>query len=572
MDNRANLTEYVHTIVQTFLQAGVEDVVISPGSRSTPLAYAFSQTDAFNTYMQVDERSAGFFALGMAKAKQSPVLLLCTSGTAAANYFPSIVEANYARIPLIVLTADRPHELREVGAPQAINQVQLYGNHVKWSVDFPLADGYKETIPFVERHTGRAVTLAMASPMGPVHINIPFREPLLLDFDYEIQPSTYQQSIPGSIVASQSSINLVEDMIRNANRGFIIIGELSGDFSKQDFWAFAKSIQWPILADALSQLRTEVPAECEHLLIDQYDALLKSENFKKAVNPNLVIRFGAQPVSKPLSLFLKASRPATYVVIDEDPLFRDSLGVVTHHIHSIPQVFWNSNLQGQTNETLDIWTQANKLATEHIERYIDEQQDEGAFAGKLFNLLPEGSDLISGSSMPIRDVDTFFNNTAKDIGIYANRGTNGIDGVVSTAFGIQQARKRPATLLIGDISFLHDSNGLLVSRFHETDLTIVVMNNDGGGIFSYLPQSTEETYFEKLFGTPTGLTFDSIATMYQAEYFAVASMVEFEHALTTPKHKDLRIIEVKTNRPENVLAHRYLWSGITEEIDQLWSN
>jgi 2-succinyl-5-enolpyruvyl-6-hydroxy-3-cyclohexene-1-carboxylate synthase len=471
-----------------------------------------------------------------------------------------------------VLTADRPHELREVGAPQAIDQVQLYGNHVKWSVDFPLADGYKETIPFVERHTGRAVTLAKAAPMGPIHINIPFREPLLLDFDYEVQPSTYQQSITGSIVASQSSIKLVEEMIVNTKRGFIIVGELSGDFSKQDFWAFAKSLQWPIVADALSQLRTEVPEECRHLLIDQYDALLKSGNFKKAVNPELVLRFGAQPVSKPLSLFLKASRPAIYIVIDEDPLFRDSLGVVTHHIHSIPQVFWNEVNQVQTNETLNIWTQANSIATEHIERYIDEQQDEGAFAGKLFNLLPDGSDLISGSSMPIRDVDTFFNQTNKDIAIYANRGTNGIDGVVSTALGIQQARKRPATLLIGDISFLHDSNGLLVSRFHETDLTIVVMNNDGGGIFSYLPQSKEETYFEKLFGTPTGLTFDSIATMYQAEYFAVDSKEAFEDALTTPKHKDLRIIEVKTNRQENVIAHRHLWSGITEELDHKWSN
>ena len=572
MDNRVNLTEYVHAIVQTLFHAGVEDVVISPGSRSTPLAYAFSQTTAFNTYMQVDERSAGFFALGMAKAKQSPVLLLCTSGTAAANYFPAIVEANYARIPLIVLTADRPHELREVGAPQAIDQIQLYGNHVKWSVDFPLADGYQETIPFVERHTGRAVTMAKAAPMGPVHINIPFREPLLLDFDYEVKPSTYQQSTPGSIVASQASIKWVEEMIVNTNKGFIIVGELSGDFSKQDFWSYAKSLQWPIVADALSQLRSEVPEECQHLLIDQYDALLKSGNFKKAVHPELVIRFGAQPVSKPLSLFLKEYQPASYIVIDEDPLFRDSLGVVTHHIQSIPQVFWNEVSQVQTNETLNIWTHANAIATERIERYIDEQQDEGAFAGKLFNLLPDGSDLISGSSMPIRDVDTFFNQTTKDISIYANRGTNGIDGVVSTAFGIQQARKRPATLLIGDISFLHDSNGLLASRFHETDLTIVVMNNDGGGIFSYLPQSKEETYFEKLFGTPTGLTFDSIATMYEAEYFAVDSMVAFEDALNTPKHKDLRIIEVKTNRQENVIAHRRLWSDIIEVLDKKWNN
>lgn len=572
MDNRAMLTEYVHSIVQAFLQAGVNDIVISPGSRSTPLAYAFSLTKEFNTYMQIDERSAGFFALGMAKAKQSPVLLLCTSGTAAANYFPSIVEASYARIPLIVLTADRPHELREVGAPQAIDQVQLYGKHVKWSVDLPLADDHKETIPFIVRHTGRAIAHAKAAPMGPVHMNIPFREPLLLDFDYQIEASTFQKSLPGTIVASQTNMNFVEQTIAQASRGLLIVGELSADTDKNEFWAFAKSIQWPVLADSLSQLRTGVPKECQHLLIDQYDALLKSEHFKQSIVPDVVIRFGAQPVSKPLSLFLKDVQPEIYIAVDEDPLFRDSLGVVTHHVHSEAQALWKELSNIQENEALPKWTEANTIATKHVERYINEQHDEGALAGLLFKHLPDGSDLISGSSMPIRDVDTFFNQTDKDISIYANRGTNGIDGVVSTALGIQQARKRPATLLIGDISFLHDSNGLLVTRFHETDLTIVVMNNDGGGIFSYLPQSTEETYFEKLFGTPTGLTFDSIATMYEAEYFAVESKEDFTKALTTPKQKDLRIIEVKTNRQQNVLKHRQLWNGITEELDRKWNN
>ncbi|WP_019414908.1 2-succinyl-5-enolpyruvyl-6-hydroxy-3-cyclohexene-1-carboxylic-acid synthase [Paenisporosarcina sp. TG20] len=572
MDNSQNLTEYVHTIVQSFLRAGVKDVVISPGSRSTPLAYGFSLTKEFNIYMQIDERSAGFFALGMAKVKNSPVLLLCTSGTAAANYFPAIVEAHYARIPLIVLTADRPHELREVGAPQAIDQVQMYGNHVKWSVDYPLADGNKETTPFVERHTGRAVTLAMSAPMGPIHINIPFREPLLLDFDYKIKSSTYTSSIPGAIIAPQTTVDWVEETIRYTKRGFLIVGELSKSFSKEKFWIFAKSIQWPVLADALSQLRSGVPEDCQHLLIDQYDALLKSENFKEAVNPDVVIRFGAQPVSKPLSIFLKVSRPRVYMAVDEDPLFRDSLGVVTHHIHSSSQVFWKEMFDIQTNETLSIWTQANSLSKQHVEYYIEDQQDEGALVGTLIKHIPDGHDLISGSSMPIRDVDTFFSQTTKDIAIYANRGTNGIDGVVSTALGIQRARNRPATLLIGDISFLHDTNGLLVSRFHETDLTIVVMNNDGGGIFSYLPQASEEIYFEKLFGTPTGLTFEAIANMYQAEYFYVESKQDFQNALTTAKQKDLRIIEVKTNRHDNVIAHRHLWTGITEELDRIWNN
>jgi 2-succinyl-5-enolpyruvyl-6-hydroxy-3-cyclohexene-1-carboxylate synthase len=571
-DHRTILTEYVHTIAQTFLDAGVTEVVISPGSRSTPLAYIFSHISEFNTYIQIDERSAGFFALGLAKAKKSPVLLLCTSGTAAANYFPAIVEANYARVPLIVLTADRPHELREVGAPQAINQIQLYGNQVKWSVDFPLADSSEETIPFVERHTARAIAQANAAPMGPVHINIPFREPLSLDFDFVKKPSTFIKSMTGVVQASEEAKLLVSEKVNNAKKGLIIVGELPKDFSHIDFWTFAQSLKWPILADPLSQLRSRIDEECEDYLIDQYDALLKNERFSQSMIPDVVIRFGAQPVSKPLSLFLKAQPPETFIIIDENSIFRDSLGVVTHHIHSVPEVFWKEFSTNTTNEYLNKWTQANALATSKVHQYINEESDEGAYAGVLFEHLADSSDLICGSSMPIRDVDTFFNQTSKDIGIFANRGTNGIDGVVSTALGIQQSRKRPATLLIGDISFLHDVNGLLVSRFHKTDLTIVVMNNDGGGIFSYLPQSNDEQYFEKLFGTPTGLSFDAIAHMYEAEYFLIESKAAFLEALKTPKQTDIRIIEVKTNRQENVKSHRQLWKTINEEIDQRWNN
>lgn len=571
MDSRKGLTEYVHTIVQTLVQAGVQDVVISPGSRSTPLAYAFSQTKEIQQYIQIDERSAGYLALGISKAKQRPVVLLCTSGTAAANYFPAIVEAHYARIPLIVVTADRPHELREVGAPQAIDQIQLYGQHVKWSVDFPLADNHLETLPFIERHTSRALSVAQSAPRGPVHINVPFREPLLLDFTYKTKESSYQGSAHGEVVATTISEQLFKEAVTNTKRGIFIVGELQGDVDFEAFWTFAQATKWPVLVDPLSQLRTSIPDGCKDLVIDQYDALLKSEIFKQAMVPEVVIRFGPQPISKPLSLFLKSIAPKIYITIDEDPLFRDSLGVVTHHIQSAPQALWKPIEMIHSSEILAGWVRGNEIATKHISAYIEQQNDEGAFAGLLFNELKNHSDLIASSSMPIRDVDTFFNKTSKDIGIYANRGTNGIDGVVSTAIGIQLARKRPATLLIGDLSFLHDVNGLLVTRFHETDLTIVVMNNDGGGIFSYLPQASEETYFESLFGTPTGLTFDSIAKMYNTEYFSIQTKEEFQKALNTPKESNVRIIEVHTNRQKNVVTHRQLWTTITEELNQEWN-
>ena len=216
-----------------------------------------------------------------------------------------------------------------------------------------------------------------------------------------------------------------------------------------------------------------------------------------------------------------------------------------------------------------LWSAADELAETATRRYEGMPGDEGVIVKTLFEMLPDGSDLFSGSSMPIRDVDTFFCKTDKDITIFSNRGTNGIDGVVSTAFGIEASRKRPTYLLIGDLSFLHDVNGLIVSRFHKTSLTIIILNNDGGGIFSYLPQSTVANHFEELFGTPTGLTFEHIGAMYDAQYAAVHTVEQFKDEMQKEKTKDVRIIEVFTSRPINVKAHRAYWAELVEELDEI---
>ena len=289
--------------------------------------------------------------------------------------------------------------------------------------------------------------------------------------------------------------------------------------------------------------------------------------FKEKAVPDTVIRFGAQPVAKPLSLYLKKVRPATVIAVDESPEFRDSLGVVTHHIQTSSETVIQIIVDKPKTSYTELWTAANDAASAITDNYEGVAGDEGVFAKMLFEHLPSGSDLVSGSSMPIRDVDTFFRKTDKDITIFANRGTNGIDGVVSTAFGIQAARKRPTWLLIGDLSFLHDVNGLIVTRFHEADLTIVIINNDGGGIFSYLPQAEAGNHFEELFGTPTGLTFGHIAAMYDAQYAAIHTPEEFGMELVKAKEKPVRIIEVFTNRQANVKAHRDLWTQITDRLD-----
>jgi 2-succinyl-5-enolpyruvyl-6-hydroxy-3-cyclohexene-1-carboxylate synthase len=567
MGNKTSLTNYVRRMTGALMKAGVKSVVISPGSRSTPLAYAFASTKSLNVYIQVDERSAGFFALGLAKATGEPVVLLCTSGTAASNYFPAVTEAHYARIPLIVITADRPHELREVGAPQAIDQIQLYGNHVKYSVDFPLAEENADVDDYIERHVQRAASVALSAPYGPIHLNVPFREPLLIDFEMDTPTATFIQRMKGIDLLDASTAQFVKEILNKTEKGLLVVGELPIDIDTEVFWKFAKALNWPVLCDPLSNLRTKVPANCMDLCIDRYDALLKSELFKEKAIPDTVIRLGAQPVSKPLSLFLKKARPKTVVLIDESPQFRDPLGIVTHHIQSSVEAFLQINVQKEESSYAKTWSRANDEASVVMEN--SSGSDEGAYTQMLISNLPDGSDLFSGSSMPIRDVDTFFSKTEKDITIFANRGTNGIDGVVSTALGIQAARQRRTWLLIGDLSFLHDVNGLIVSRFHETDLTIVIMNNDGGGIFSYLPQAESGNHFERLFGTPTGLTFEHIAAMYDAQYSSIESIEEFEQELAQDKKKNIRIIEVFTNRKENVIAHRTLWNEITNRIDSI---
>ena len=568
MDNRTVLTDYVRRMTAALMMADVKTVVISPGSRSTPLAYAFASTKGLDVYMQVDERSAAYFALGLAKASGNPVVLLCTSGTAASNYHPAITEAYYARIPLIVITADRPHELREVGAPQAIDQIRMYGKHVKYSVDFPLAENNPDIEDFIDRHISRALSVATTAPRGPVHLNVPFREPLLIDFDRETPKMTFKKRFKSVDSLDASTAQQISQLLATSEKGFIIAGEMPIGFDKAAFWNFAKALEWPVLCDPLSNLRTEVPEQCIALCIDHYDALLKSDAFKEKVVPDTVIRFGAQPVAKPLSLYLKKVRPATVIAVDESPEFRDSLGVVTHHIQTSSETVMKIIVDKPKTSYTELWTMANEAASAITNKYEGVAGDEGIFAKTLFEHLPTESDLVSGSSMPIRDVDTFFRKTDKDITIFANRGTNGIDGVVSTAFGIQAARKRPTWLLIGDLSFLHDVNGLIVTRFHEADLTIVIINNDGGGIFSYLPQADAGNHFEELFGTPTGLTFGHIAAMYDAQYAAIHTPEEFGMELDKAKEKPVRIIEVFTNRQANVKAHRDLWKQITDRLDR----
>ena len=572
MSEREVLTNYVYKIVSALVQSGVEQVVVSPGSRSTPLAYAFASTKEVSLHRQVDERAAAFYALGLAKSTAKPVVLLCTSGTAAANYYPAIVEAKYARVPLIVLTADRPHELREVGAPQTINQVRLYGENVKWSAEFPIPDEAEQTLPYIERHTVRAVNIAMTAPFGPVHLNIPFREPLLIDFQEQLPKARFVKSYLNELTPSMQAVEELKAIIEQTKNGIIVVGELPLNTNTEHLWNFIRKVKWPVMMESLSNLRTEVPEDVQALAITTYDALMKNERFKRNVRPQTVIRFGAQPVSKFLMQFIAQSNPQSYIIIDEDPMYRDSTHVSTHFIHALPGA-WLSELKfnqlAAEMAYVEFWKMADLLAVNEIDNYRQHASDEGAMVQTMLERLPEGSDIFVSSSMPIRDIDTFLTATNKDVKVYANRGANGIDGVTSTALGFSQGRNNRKTyLFIGDLAFLHDANAFIATRYQNCDLTIVVMNNDGGGIFSYLPQSTIETHYEDLFGTPTALTFNKLAEMYEMEYVAIQTNAEFEQAISTDKKAAVKLIEAFTNRQDNVREHRALWSRINEVLEQ----
>lgn len=569
-EHKTGLTKYVLRLTHSLVQQGANQAVISPGSRSTPLAYAFTDSDDMQTYMHTDERSAAFYALGLVKATGKPVVLLCTSGTAASNYHPAITEAFYARLPLIVITADRPHELREVGAPQAIDQIRMFGQHVKESIDFPVPENTEEILRYMEQRTIRILSVAKTAPQGPVHLNVPFREPLLIDLEAALPAGKFQQQFACGSTVTNEMENFLDHAIARSKKGMLIVGEQHPGVDKDAFWQFAKRLQWPVLCDPLSNLRSQVPADCADLCIDQYDALLKSEVFAEKVQPDCVMRFGPQPISKPLLLFLKKSCPETYIVVDDSPNYRDPIGLATHHLQTTAMSIWRQTFtRCKRTKYGELWTEANGISAQVMAEDAHFNQDEGHFVRQFIAGLPDGSDVVCSSSMPIRDVDTHFRKTERDISLFCNRGTNGIDGVVSTALGIQQGRKRNTYLLIGDLAFLHDVNGLIVSRLQRTDLTIVLINNNGGGIFSYLPQASVEQHYEQLFGTPTNLTFHQIAAMYEAQYDAVDTIEAFERALQTEKSSDLRIIEVATERTDNVEAHRSVWREIAKRVERI---
>lgn len=576
MNHQESLTAYTAAFVAELVQSGVTEAVVSPGSRSTPMAMVMAEHPGMNVHIHVDERSAAFFALGIAKASGKPVAILCTSGTAAANYFPAVAEANISRVPLLVITSDRPHELRDVGAPQAIDQIHLYGHHVKWFVEMSLPDKSNDMLRYVRSVCGRAAATALQAPAGPVHLNFPFREPLIpkLDdenlFQFHERPNRYVNVHNGELTIGKNRVRELAAAINEHEEGMIVCGQIEDQEFAEAVTELSNRLNFPILADPLSQLRSGIHST--ENIIDTYDTFLRNGEAKEYLKPTIVLRFGAMPVSKALTIFLKENYQAEHFVVDGGGGWRDPAGLATEMIYCKEAIFCQeliSEVRESTNQQfLNKWKKVNRLTKDHLTVIKDSTElSESRLFYQLADMLPDGANLFVGNSMPIRDLDSFFHNNGKSIRVMANRGANGIDGTVSTAMGAAAVSSQPLYLVLGDLTFFHDLNGLLAAKLYNIDITIIIINNNGGGIFSFLPQAEHPKHFELLFGTPLDLDFEHVIRMYNGSFTRIKDWDHLREMMETSKTTHgLNAIEIVTKRDRNTEEHRQMWSLVSQEI------
>jgi 2-succinyl-5-enolpyruvyl-6-hydroxy-3-cyclohexene-1-carboxylate synthase len=575
-DPAAASLEYTSSFVDRLSTLGVQHACICPGSRSTPLTLAFVGHSSIRTWMHIDERSAGYFALGMAKSLRSPVALVCTSGTAAANFMPAVVEARHSCVPLLVCTADRPPELRDTGALQSIDQLKLYGSFVKWFAEMATPDESPATLRYAESVATHAVRAAMGTPSGPVHLNFPFREPLVPKQQRPKQALLSRNPTP--ISTSTHQLNQIEiahlaDRLRASHRGLIVCGPQDQESFTESMSALAEATGFPIAADPLSQLRCGFPTPTR--VIDHYDIFLRSADARRILAPDLVLRFGMTPTSKALLTFLSALPDAYQVSVTSNGISNDPTRVVDEvngadapHFGSVLASLVGSG-HGEKSKWLELWQRADDTVRSAISARFSEPSglSEPLVSQTLSEIVPPNALLYVGNSMPVRDLDGFFPSRSAPLRIMANRGVNGIDGVVSSALGAGAALNQRVVLVIGDLSFYHDLNGLLATKLHKLDATIILLNNNGGGIFSFLPQAMHTDTFEPNFAVPTCLDFEPAVAMYGGTFQRLQTVDELRDAVATAAETPgLSVLEIFTDRTQNVRDHEAVWNEASASL------
>jgi 2-succinyl-5-enolpyruvyl-6-hydroxy-3-cyclohexene-1-carboxylate synthase len=549
-----------HVLLRAFadelVRSGIRHACTSPGSRSTPLVLALVRDGRLRMHSHVDERAAAFFALGIAKATGVPAVITCTSGTAAANFLPAVVEAHEAGVPLLVLTADRPPELREVGAGQAVDQLKLYGSAVRWFFEVGTHDASAE--PWMRTLACRAVhaTLGANGRPGPVHLNFPLREPLVAPA--ELPPG--QGGRPGGApwlarrAAPAAPADDLADWIAAHPHGVVVAGRAERDQPAlaEALARFATAAGWPLLADPLSWARRGSAA------IAHYDALLRAQSFAATA----VLRAGDLPTSKPLRAWL-AGLDAEQLAFEPAGVWHDPDATLWTVLGADPAATLDAlagRVQPGDPDWLQAWTTADAAAAGAIDEALGDALGEPRVARELCALLPHDATLFVASSMPVRDVETFMATRADPPRVLAHRGANGIDGTVSAALGAAAASDGPVALLIGDVALAHDLGGLLAATRLGLELTIVLVDNEGGGIFEFLPVAGATDAFEEHVATPTGLDAERVADLFGLTYVEPTDAASFADAVRGASGATL--IHVRTDRKANVAEHRAVWEAV----------
>ena len=536
-------------------RCGMEHACTAPGSRCTPIVLSLVREERIRCWSHIDERCAGFFALGAGKRSGRPVAVTCTSGTAAANLAPAVIEAWHARVPLIVLTADRPAELREVGAGQTIDQLKLYGDAVKWFFEVGVDAATPAVLRSIRTLACRAYWTAAEGPPGPVHLNFPLREPLVLDRPLPLpDDATGREGERPYVVCDTPPAIAPTGGSPPFGRIVIVAGHDRDREAARELAGFAERMAIPLLADPMSGARTGRAA------IAHYDLLLRDPRFAEAHEPQFVIRVGDLPTSKSLRAWLAGLQTAQ-IAFDPDRTWHDPDAVVGMRIQApyraLLERFTDGSVLVTDSEWYASWRTADDAAAAAIQQVLGDELSEPLVARTLGECLPPEATLFVASSMPVRDVEEFC--MARDRGpvVLSNRGANGIDGTVSSAFGAAAAGEGPVVLLVGDVALAHDIGGLLAASRLRLALTIVLLNNDGGGIFHFLPVAGETDAFEQHVATPHGLDFSRAATLYRCDYRWAQTLADLRDAVESSiAGNSTSIIEVRTDREENLALHR----------------
>ena len=567
-------------IVEELVRCGVDFFCVAPGSRSTPLVAALANNERARSLVHFDERGTAFAALGYARATGLPAAWITTSGTAVANGLPAVVEAATDGVPMVLLTADRPPELRQTGANQTIDQPDIFGDFVRWRFDLP-APSLDVDPASVLTTVDQAVYRAGRSPKGPVHLNLMFREPLIPGPEEDETPPAgperwrataepYTRYATTGPAVDGAEVDALWERLRPVRRGLVVAGRLATRAQGEAVERLAHALGWALLPDVGSQVR--LGGDSRNAAF--YDVLLADGTFAEAHAPETVLHFGGRALSKRLEGFVARHRPDPYVVVREHPFRLDPAHLVTHSVEAGIEGLCAALERASSEcppEADASWTAGWRDASARAGAVLDRASsggdglDEPLVARLVSREIPEGHGLVVASSMPIRDLDAFAATDGAAAPVAANRGASGIDGTVATAAGFACGTGRPVTLLIGDLALLHDLNSLAMLR--GLPVTVVVLNNDGGGIFSFLPVAGHGSFFEPFFGTPQGVGFGPAAAMFGLRYDEPETPEGFLSAYREARSGDgPSLIEVKTDRAQNVATHRKLLELVSAGI------